>query len=253
MKKAEIYAAYGIEYKNGKILDPEGNWIPELLKQGNSKTGKRVLTWSMLPGTKDGGTCCCDCIGCYAMTGFYNVPSVKESLKRNTSIVNNRIDFFVRAICAQLESVGPCEVRIHAAGDFATKNPEEYATAWHYIAAQFSACHFWTYTKVSRFETLFDDLNNANIVKSIIPEKGVNFGHCDYILELYAYLKGLHKDVYLCRCGIDKNQHCENCGHCIRSEYVLFLEHSTEYKAEDDPLYKDVVALIEQQDKEQAA
>ena len=91
MNKREIYAAHGIDYKNSKILY-NGNWISELLKEGNSKTGKRVYTWS-LPAGKD-GTCVCSCSGCYAMTGFYNMPSVKESLKLNQSIVENDIDFF---------------------------------------------------------------------------------------------------------------------------------------------------------------
>lgn len=254
MTKKEVYAKYGITYKNGKILSPWGTWVAELLKEGNTKTGKKVLTWSTLAGTKDGGTCACDCPGCYAKRGFYNMPSVRESLARNTMIANLYLDFFVRAVCAQLESIGgEAEVRIHAAGDFMTKNPDEYAAAWHYIAKSFPKSHFWTYTKVSRFEALFDDLDNANIVKSLIPEKGVNFGHCDYIMELYAYLKALGKDVYICRCGIDKNQHCENCGHCSRSEYVLFVEHSTEYVAENDPLYPEIVALIESQENGRAA
>lgn len=54
MKKADVYKKYGIEYKNGKILY-NGQWIAELLKEGNSKTGKRVWTWSMPAGTA--GTC----------------------------------------------------------------------------------------------------------------------------------------------------------------------------------------------------
>ena len=251
ISKKAVYEKYGIRYADGKITDPEGNLISELLKEGNSKTGKKVLTWSMLPGKN--GTCVCDCIGCYAMTGFFNMPSVKESLRKNTALVNEHLEFFIRAISAQLEYIGSAEIRIHAAGDFNTKNPDAYAAAWRAIAEKFTACRFWTYTKMHRFENLFDGLENANIVKSIIPDRGVNFGHCDYILELYAYLKALKKDVYICRCGIDKNQHCQNCGHCSRSEYVLFLEHSTEYQAEKDPLFSVLKAVIDAQGTEEAA
>lgn len=253
MSKKDVYAGYGIEFKNGKILTPDGEWINELLKEGNSKTGKKVLTWSMLPGTENGGTCVCNCKGCYAMTGFYKMPSVRESLEQNTAIVNNHIEFFTAAIIAQLEYIGQAEVRIHAAGDFNTNNPSEYAKAWHFIAEKNPSCKFWTYTKMPEYETLFDDLQNANIVKSIIPEKGVNFGHCDYIMELYAFLKACGKSVYICRCGIDKNQHCENCGHCSTVNYVLFIEHSTEYKAEEDPLFSELKAIIESQDNSKAA
>lgn len=251
MSKKEVYAKYGIEYNNGKIKDPNGNWINELLKEGNTKTGKHVLTWSMRPGKE--GTCVCTCEGCYAMTGLFNMPSVKESLARNTALVNDHIDFVKRAIMAQLECIGDAEIRIHAAGDFNTKDPEQYVAMWHDIAAAFPGSKFWTYTKMSRFENAFDDLKNANIVKSLIPEKGVNYGHCDYIMELYAYLKAMGKNVYICRCGIDKNQHCENCGHCSTADYVLFIEHSTDYQAEKDPLFEELKALIESQDNSKAA
>lgn len=242
--KKEIYAKYGIEYKDGKILY-NGNWIEELLKEGNSKTGRRVYTWSMLPGI--GGTCVCTCKGCYAMTGFYNTPSVHESLTLNTSIVENDIDFFYRAISAQLECLGSGEIRIHAAGDFATKNADVYAATWRRIASENPSFLFWTYTKVKKFETLFDGIENANIVKSVIDGIGFNFGHCDYIINTYNTLKAHGARVYICRCGIDKNQHCENCKHCATSDFVLFIEHSTSYKAEKDPLFETLKALIESQ------
>ena len=37
LSKKEIYAKYGIEYKNGKILAPEFGWIRPLLVNGNQK------------------------------------------------------------------------------------------------------------------------------------------------------------------------------------------------------------------------
>lgn len=244
MSKKQIYAKHGIQYNNGKILY-HGQWIPELLKMGNSKTGKRVWTWSMLPG-KD-GTCICDCNGCYAKAGFYCMSNVIASLELNTSIVNDDIDFFYRAISAQLEIIGSGEVRIHAAGDFNTKDPEAYAETWHTIVKENPSFLFWTYTKIRKFETLFDDTENGNIVKSIINGVGYNFGHCDYIIRVYNMLKAAGKNVYICRCGIDKNQHCENCKHCATAEFVLFIEHSTAYKAEEDPMFDTLKEIIENQ------
>lgn len=244
--KTAIYAKHGIQYKNGKIITPEGKAICELLKEGNSKTGKRVYTFSMLPGLN--GTCACTCEGCYAMTGFYRMNSVIKALETNTELVNNHVEFFKACILAQLEIIGPCEVRIHAAGDFNTKNPDEYAAAWHEIALKNPDCKFWTYTKVTKYESLFDDLNNANIVPSIIPHIGFNFGHCDYIIRAYKYLKAIGESVYICRCGIDKNQHCENCANCSKHKFVLFIEHSTSYKAETDENYNTLVELINSQE-----
>lgn len=242
--KATIYKRHGIEYKAGKILY-NGTYIPELLKEGNSKTGKKVYTWSMLPGKE--GTCVCSCKGCYAMTGFYRMSNVVKSLELNTEIVNNDLDFFYNAISAQLEIIGHGEVRIHAAGDFNTKDPVKYANTWKKIATENKAFLFWTYTKIKEFECLFDDCENANIVKSIINGIGYNFGHCDYIIKVYEMLKKAGKNVYICRCGIDKNQHCENCKHCSTAEFVLFIEHSTDYKAEEDPLYEKLIEIVNNQ------
>lgn len=87
MTRKQIYKLFGIEYKDGKILY-RGRWITELLKAGNDKTGKRVYTWSMTPGTN--GTCVCDCKGCYACTGRYNCDNVKDSNKRNMETDCNR-------------------------------------------------------------------------------------------------------------------------------------------------------------------
>ena len=71
-------------------------------------------------------------------------------------------------------------------------------------------------------------------------------------LAMCAYLalrsrKAIGKNVYICRCGIDKNQHCTNCKACSNNDYVLFIEHSTEYKAIDDPCYNEIVELINSQ------
>lgn len=245
MTAKEVYKLHGIEYKAGKILY-HGNWIAELLKEGNSKTGKRVYTWSMPAGTK--GTCICDCKGCYAQTGFYNMASVKRSLELNMSIVNDDIEFFYNAISAQLEIIGSGEIRIHASGDFNVNNPEEYANTWHRVVVENPSFLFWTYTKIAKYETLFDDTANGNIVKSIIDGIGYNFGHCDYIINAYNKLKAMDAKVWICRCGIDKNQHCENCKHCATAQFVLFIEHSTAYKAEQDARFEELKALIEAQD-----
>jgi hypothetical protein len=161
--------------------------------------------------------------------------------------VNENIEFFYNAISAQLETIGSGEVRIHAAGDFNTRNPEEYAETWKRIVKENPNFLFWTYTKIKKFENLFDDTENGNIVKSIINGVGYNFGHCDYIIRVFNMLKKAGKNVYICRCGIDKNQHCENCRHCATSEFVLFIEHSTSYNAEKDPRFDELKAIIDAQ------
>ena len=259
MTKTQIYAKYGITYKNGKIYHKTLGFINELLIDGNSKIGKGVWHFSTLPTNKiftcdiNGktyeikGTCPCYCDGCYATKGNYRFSSVINSLGIRTWLVYNDLAFVKACILAQIEINSIQFVRIHASGDFFSV---EYVEMWQDIARTCENTHFWTYTKYASAETMFNDIDNANIVKSIIKGKGFNFGHCDYIIALYDYLTSIGKSVYICRCGIDKNQHCTNCKGCSKHEYVLFIEHSTEYNAENDALYPILKDIIERQNQQ---
>jgi hypothetical protein len=240
ISKASTYKKYGITYNNGKIETPIGV-MNELLKVGNSKTGAKVKTWSM-----NQTTCPCHCEGCYANFGCYQFANVKESLRKNTELARDHLEFLDRALRAQCETFkAGTEIRIHAVGDFFSA---EYLIMWHDIARDFPNLIFWTYTKVTAFENAFADLDNANIVKSIVKGFGFNFGHCDYIIDMYKALRQLGVKVHICRCGIDDDQHCAGCHKCSECEYVLFVEHSTSYKAEEDPRYSELVELIETQE-----
>lgn len=251
LSKREIYAAHGIVYADGKILSPLG-MIEPLLKNGNEKLGLGVWTFSTLPGTGEYtavvngervavcGTCKCDCPGCYAKTGHYHRSNVLTSNAINTIIARDYLDFMVRAISAQIAADNIKLCRIHAAGDFSTP---EYINSWREIVKATPETSFWTYTKNPAAENAFDDLNNINIVKSIIPGIGFNFGHCGYILDTFNALTAAGAKVHICKCGFDKNQHCVNCRGCVDNDFVLFVEHSTGYKAEKDPLYNDLMKI----------
>lgn len=253
--KKMIYARYGIEFDGQHIETPIGK-TPLLLIDGNGKIGKGVYHFSTVPGTMlvdviinnksytVKGTCPCNCPGCYAMSGNYTRYGYDGPALR-TIIAREYLDFMVRAIIAQIKADRIKYVRIHASGDFFSA---DYVKAWTEIIKACPETIFWTYTKYTAAINAFDALDNANIVKSVIPGKGFNFGRCDYILSVYEYLKNAGKSVYICRCGIDKNQHCTNCKACSEYEYVLFIEHSTDYKAEKDPLFPVVKALIESQE-----
>ena len=259
--KQAIYEQYGIKYENGKIYHHCFGWINPLLVNGNAKLDKGVWTFSTLPTNKffdvtldtvDGpkmfhlvGTCPCCCDGCYATKGFYNMPSVIASNAMKTWLVHVDVDFVRRAIAAQIKADGIKIVRIHASGDFCTA---AYIDAWRSIVKACPETVFWTYTKNVRAEAAFDDLANINVVKSIIHGYGFNFGHCDYIIRVYKALKAAGRKVHICRCGIDKNQHCTTCHGCVENEIVLFVEHSTDYKAEADPAYAELKTIIDGQE-----
>ena len=256
MNKSAVYKESGIEYKAGKILSPIG-WINPLLVDGNTKIGKTVYHFSTLAGNKEYtaningekiqvmGTCSCTCENGYCTKGNYNYQSVIDALAIRTIIAREYTDFCLVAIMAQIKADDIKTVRIHATGDFFSR---DYLEMWKKIVKENPGVTFWTYTKEYGAEKAFDSFENANIVKSNVLDIGYNFGHCDYIIRLYKFLKGMGKSVYVCKCGIDKGHHCSNCTACAKCEYVLFLEHSTSYKAEKDPLYPVLVDLINSQD-----
>jgi len=258
ISKADIYAEYGVQYENGKILSPLFGFINPLLVDGNEKIGKSVYHFSTLAGNAahtvkvcghDIGvlaTCNCNCPGCYAQRGNYNYESVEKALAIRTVLARLYPDFVKRAILAQIRADKVQFIRIHASGDFFNA---EYIAMWHDVIRLAPGVVFWTYTKNPAAENAFDDLDNINIVRSIIPGIGINYGHADYIMSAYRQLKAAGENVYICRCGIDKNQHCNDCKGCSRNEYVLFLEHSTGYKPEKDPVFSAFVQLVDSQEK----
>jgi hypothetical protein len=264
--KQAIYARYGIEFKRSGsgeyILAPFYGWIPPVLINGNDKLGKTVWTFSILPTNKafavlvNGeqlevtGSCPCHCDGCYATKGNYRYSSTIDSLAKKTFLARVYLEWLERAIMAQIEADKIHILRIHAAGDFFSL---EYIDMWKRVCVAFPGVVFWTYTKFPPAEKAFDDISNCNMVPSVIKGHGFNFGHIDYIMEVYQALKAANEQVYICRCGIDKNQHCSDCKGCSANKYVLFVEHSTDYKAEKDPLYPAIVQLIENQESMKTA
>ena len=253
--KKAIYAEFGIEYKAGKILSPIG-FINPLLVNGNSKIGDGVFHFSTLAGKKDytvtingetmviPGTCGDNCPGCYGMTGNYNYGSVINALAIRTIIAREYTSFCKAAILAQIKADNIKTVRIHATGDFFSK---AYLQMWIDIVKENPGVVFWSYTKEYAAQAAFDSFDNANIVKSNVLDIGYNYGHADYIISLYKALQGLEKNVYICRCGVDKSQHCTNCKACALCEHVLFLEHSTGYNPAKDPAFPAFMDLVNAQ------
>ena len=278
MKKASkkemitnIYKEYGIEYdaENNKVFVPGFGWTFVPLVNGNEKIGVGVWHFSTLPGNKHytlninviagkldkdnpimidiDGTCGLTCDGCYAMTNNYRYGTTLAYLAHRTILARKYIDFLERCINAQIKAENIKLCRIHASGDFFNI---EYIEMWKRIAINNKACVFWSYTKNKDAESAFDAIPNCNIVASLIPNIGKNYGTCKYIMDAYAFLKSMGIPVYICRCGIDDKQHCINCTGCSKYKYVLFIEHSTSYKAEKDPLFPAIKALIESQNIE---
>lgn len=240
----------------GSLIMVDDELYPVPMTGGNSKLGN-VWNTGTAPGTgfysvtdkETGetigtmGTCPVDCEKCYGKCGFYNMPSTKYSTIRKTELLRKYPDAYFTIIEIIIKYENVKKMRLHAVGDFIPGEARRY----YELFKKFPHVTVWTYTKhkIAGDIALLDSLENVNIVKSIIPGCGFNFGHVAYIAATFYKLLRAGKSVYICRCGIDKNQHCENCDGCSKHEYVLFIEHSTDYIAEKDYGFNKLKALIE--------
>lgn len=259
-----------LTYK-GKALE-----IPALLVKGNKKIGSKVHHFSTVAGTEKYnladlgldpetielltgsketktccGTCCCDCPGCYGKTGCYCFRSTKRRLVIRTLLAHD-YDFFEKRMIEEIKAKKCRFVRIHATGDFFSRG---YALAWLHIIQACPEVTFWTYTKTygQGFDDILIAINtcfNCNIVSSLVDDCGLNYGHCGYILDTYYKLLSNGEKPHICPCGMDDTKKCSDCTGCSSHKYVLFVEHSTDYKAADDPLLKEVAAIVARQEKQ---
>lgn len=259
MKAATKHAIEAMGLKvYGSLVMIDETLYPLPLVQGNTKLGETVWHSSTLPTSQvitakdsrgnvitEKGTCPMTCKGCYGTKGNYQFNSSKYAIMMRTKLLRKYPEIYFDLVRIQLENEEILKLRIHAVGDFI---PGE-AKGFYNVLKDLPAIATWSYTKVEDDADieLLDSLPNVNIVSSIIPGCGFNFGHVAYIANMFYRLKRLGESVYICRCGIDPEQHCSNCDGCSKHKYVLFVEHSTKYNAKTDYGYDKLVKLIESQ------
>ena len=250
----------------GNFVSVNGILYPLPLVNGNEKLGLTVWHGSTVPGNgivtaaftdkkeiehnvSENGTCPLLCKGCYGFANNYQYESTKYYLIMRTKLLRNYPETYFQLVRIQLETEEIEKLRIHATGDFIKGE----ALGYYNVLKDFPNIKAWTYTKVTDDHDIdiLDSLPNVNVVKSIIPGFGFNFGHVAYIANMFYSLKRAGKSVFICRCGTEDKtkpetiQHCSDCDGCSNHEYVLFIEHSTKYNAKKDYGYSKLVALIE--------
>jgi hypothetical protein len=95
-------------------------------------------------------------VGCYAMQGFYVMPSVKRAQEeRLAAIVSSCLDLkngkraaFIDAIDAEIKRRKVTRLRIHDSGDFFNA---QYTSMWLTIARNNPHVKFYAYTKMVSF------------------------------------------------------------------------------------------------------
>lgn len=260
MKKQlkQIIETYpGATVRGNEILY-KGVLYPLPLVRGNKKIGRGVWHASTLAGCGvwscydgDGvlqverGTCPLTCAGCYGCAGCYLFNNVKWSLMRRTRFLRNNPALYFHCVKAQIIAQRVKLLRVHATGDFLPGEAAGYID----VFKTFPHLIGWTYTKheITGDIRKLNALINFNIVDSNIRGCGFNFGKAAYILKVYDKLQRAGRTPYVCRCGVDKNQHCDKCNGCALNTNVLFLYHGADYDPETDPDYITLKELINAQ------
>lgn len=124
-----------------------------MIGPGNSKLGKDIYSFSIPAGkTCPGATQHC-LKNCYAMSGFFHMPSVQERYVRNHKL--SRKDTFVNDVVWALRQKHVRTLRVHVSGDFYSR---EYIRDWYEIAKRSRAVTFFSYTRSWRVLELIPDL-----------------------------------------------------------------------------------------------
>lgn len=219
------------------------DYSPEMvisLAKGNSKLGKGVFAFNLLPGdepisTKDKGqltnvtgTCtgCCDgCLDkCYAIKDarrYHN--TVIPSLAKNTLMVRNNIDRTFQQLKDELVKKKAKVLRWHSSGEIPDYN---YLLHMVKLAVEMPNVRFYFYTK--RFEFMERYIKECgelpeNLVCNISEWKGNTKGYDLTGLNTFIYDDGTDeslKNVPHCP-AVDKKGHktgitCSNCSLCYR-------------------------------------
>jgi len=177
------------------------------MKLGNSKIHKSCGI-TTLPTS----VCKMQCKGCYARKAEKRFPAVLTARKQHLEATkqNNYISIMI----SEIKASGVKVFRIHESGDFYS---QEYTNKWKSIMEALPEVKFYTYTKSS---FIMPVLPNFNLIQSIVPGKGFNFGNQQYCEELQQ------EGYFLCPCIKGSSVECmKDCTVCATESKVCFLIH----------------------------
>lgn len=194
-----------------------------MLTRGNKKLDRSVGIFS-LPAVQ---TCpnCRDCAAsCYAKAEEERWPNCRNQRQQNLALTHTPefVNLMVNEIIAKRFSI----VRIHESGDFYDLN---YLAKWIEIAKSLPNVKFYGYSKCfERFPNalgVFNGLPNVNIINSVTPYGGKNYGSQEYVHDLRQ------EGYTLCPLQtIDsaEGKKCmRDCQLCLTAKKVCFIAHGT--------------------------
>ena len=188
------------------------------IKLGNSKISKTCGIFD-LPTS----VCFHNCAGCYAKKAERIYPRVRTFRQRNLDNYNNNPTYWLIQIARDISQAKNKikTFRIHSSGDFFSN---EYIMHWATIVKTFPNIRFYAYTKnqsVLDFTPL-TELKNFNLINSITPDGGFNFGKQERLDTL------VEQGYTICPDTIADNGKgfcMGGCTICLSNKKVAFKQH----------------------------
>jgi hypothetical protein len=227
-------------YRLNTSGDFQLDWPTVKISIRNSKLAKaprKMPNWSIPAGLTCPGASDYCAIICYAKTGFFNMPRVRNAYDSNFEASQH--PHFVPAMIQAITDIGDDKFRIHASGDFYSV---AYIQAWQAIAEAMPHVTFFGYTRswnvpglVNALEVL-RALPNVQLFASLddsMPDAPIGWR--------IAYMEGTQRLTYkpsgklallkgmVCLEQVGKKPDCASCGYCFikKAGDVEFIEHST--------------------------
>lgn len=185
------------------------------------------------------------CSNCYALSGFYNMPSVKKSLALNhvliSSVLNKTTDsrLYVLAYAflvaktalkkAKKEQEGFDLHRVFASGDFIN---ERHVSLYNSIASLLPAVMFWIPTKekghVSRFQAFMHEIGETMQPNMVIRVSYAMVDHSVIATDsatphsiVVSDWSKAPRHAFWCSAQLSENGACNDCRECWNGENKL--------------------------------
>ena len=188
------------------------------ISEGNSKLGT-LPSVSLPPIVTCNRAAGCTKGGCYALNGFFRMPSVKMAYKKNLESFTRNSDLYFNAIDNWLKIKRPVFFRWHVAGDIPNKT---YLDGMIAIAKKHKKIKFLAFTK--KYNLLKYTIKQKNLAIIISSWPGLKLP--GYKLPIAFMQDGNENRV---NNAIECPGNCETCGMCWNlkrlNKNVVFYKH----------------------------
>lgn len=198
-----------------------GIYVAPPILTGVQKFERGTTYNQFLAGTQNGGTCSCDCIGCYAgrdqrvYTETYNYRAIW------TAIARQNIEFWHDQSDLVLSRIQPERNRWQMSGDLWP----DLCKAEISLMDNHKGTKFWTYTKAKGCDSGIDAMIRCENFNLASRGYEINYGTLSRFREEFR-----PRGYVLCPATASKGKefHCGgNCKFCLTHDKLYFIGHTT--------------------------